>query len=169
MGIWIIMVRMGPAMGFALPFFLMFRWAGLLDTYFALVLVYLTITLPFVTWIMAGYFRSIPVEIEEAARVDGCSRIRALFRIVVPNSWPGIATCAIFSFIMSWNEFFYPLILSGRETRTASVAIQGFISYAGVDWAELAAASVIVILPVLVFTIFTQKGLVRGLTAGAIK
>jgi len=169
MGIWIIMVRMAPAMGFALPFFLMFRWAGLLDTYLALVLVYLTITLPFVTWIMAGYFRSIPVEIEEAARVDGCSRIQALFRIVVPNSWPGIATCAIFSFIMSWNEFFYPLILSGRETRTASVAIQGFISYAGVDWAELAAASVIVILPVLVFTIFTQKGLVRGLTAGAIK
>lgn len=169
MGMWIILVRMAPAMGFALPFFLLFRMTNLLDTYLALVLVYLTITLPFVTWIMAGYFRSIPVELEEAARMDGCSRIQALFRVVVPTAWPGIATCAIFSFIMSWNEFFYPLILSGRETRTASVAIQGFISYAGVNWAELAAASVLVILPVLIFTIFTQKGLVRGLTAGAVK
>lgn len=169
MGLWIILVRMAPAMGFALPFFLMFRWANLLDTYPALVLVYLTITLPFVTWIMAGYFRSLPIELEEAARMDGCTRIQALFRVVVPNAWPGIATCAIFAFIMSWNEFFYPLILSGRNTRTASVAIQGFISYAGVDWGQLAAASVIVILPVLIFTIFTQKGLVRGLTAGAVK
>lgn len=169
MGIWIILVRMAPPMGFALPFFLMFRATGLLDTYPALVLVYLTITLPFVTWIMAGYFRSIPVALEEAARIDGCTRIQALFRIIVPSSWPGIATCAIFSFIMSWNEFFYPLILSGRETRTVSVSIQGFISYAGVDWAELSAASVLVILPVLIFTIFTQKGLIRGLTAGAVK
>lgn len=169
MGLWIILVRMAPAMGFALPFFLMFRMLNMLDTYPALVLVYMTITLPFVTWIMAGYFRTIPVELEEAARMDGCTRIEALFRIVVPSSLPGIATCAIFSFIMSWNEFFYPLILSGRNTRTAPVAIQGFISYSGVNWGELAAASIVVILPVLIFTIFTQKGLVRGLTSGAIK
>lgn len=169
MGLWIILVRMAPAMGFALPFFLMFRFLNILDTYPALVLVYMTITLPFVTWIMAGYFRSVPVALEEAARTDGCSRIQALFRVVVPASWPGIATCAIFSFIMSWNEFFYPLILSGRNTKTAPVAIQGFISHSGVDWGELAAASILVILPVLVFTIFAQKGLVRGLTAGAVK
>lgn len=169
MGMWIIMVRMAPAMGFALPFFLMFRALGMLDTYPALILVYMTITLPFVTWIMAGYFRSIPVELEEAARMDGCTRVEALFKVVVPSSWPGIVTCAIFSFIMSWNEFFYPLILSGRNTRTAPVAIQGYISSSGVNWGELAAASVLVILPVLIFTIFTQKGLVRGLTAGAIK
>jgi multiple sugar transport system permease protein len=168
-GLWIIMVRMAPAMGFALPFFLMFRTLNMLDTYPALVLVYMTITLPFVTWIMAGYFRTIPIELEEAARVDGCTRIEALFRIVVPSSWPGIVTCAIFSFIMSWNEFFYPLILSGRNTRTAPVAIQGFISSSGVNWGELSAASILVILPVLIFTMFTQKGLVRGLTAGAIK
>lgn len=169
MGMWIILVRMAPAMGFALPFFLMFRLLNMLDTYPALVLVYMTITLPFVTWIMAGYFRTVPIELEEAARMDGCTRIEALFRVVVPSSWPGIVTCAIFSFIMSWNEFFYPLILSGRNTRTAPVAIQGYISSSGVNWGELAAASIVVILPVLVFTIFTQKGLVRGLTAGAIK
>lgn len=169
MGTWIILVRMAPAMGFALPFFLMFRFFGMLDTYPALVLVYMTITLPFVTWIMAGYFRSIPVELEEAARMDGCTRVQALFRVVVPSSWPGIATCAIFSFIMSWNEFFYPLVLAGRHTSTAPVALQGFISSTGVNWGQLSAASILVLLPVLVFTIFTQKGLVRGLTAGAIK
>lgn len=169
MGMWIILVRMAPAMSLALPFYLMFRELHLLDTYFALVLVDMTITLPFVTWIMAGYFRSIPIEMEEAARVDGCSRIGALIRIVVPTSLPGITTCAIFAFIMSWNEFFYPLILSGRNTQTAPVAIQGFISYTGINWGALAAAAVLITLPVLVFTIFTQKGLVRGLTAGAIK
>lgn len=169
MGTWIILVRMAPAMGFALPFFLMFRFFGLLDSYLALVLVYMTITLPFVTWIMSGYFRSIPVELEEAARMDGCTRVQALFRVIVPSSWPGIATCAIFSFIMSWNEFFYPLVLAGRNTSTAPVALQGFISSTGVNWGQLSAASILVVLPVLVFTIFTQKGLVRGLTAGAIK
>lgn len=169
MGMWIILVRMAPAMGFALPFYLMFRTLGLLDSYLALVLVYMTITLPFVTWIMTGYFKSIPLEMEEAARVDGCTRIQALFRVVLPTAIPGVATCAIFSFIMSWNEFFYPLILSGRNTSTAPVAIQGFISYAGVDWGQLAAAAVLVLLPVLLFTVFAQKGLVRGLTAGAVK
>jgi len=169
MGLWIILVRMAPAMGFALPIYLMFKVLGLLDTYPALVLVYMTLTLPFVTWIMAGYFRSIPIELEEAARVDGCTRVTALFRVVVPASWPGIATAAIFAFIMAWNEFFYPLVLSGRNTQTAPLAIQGFISDSGTNWGGLSAASILIILPVLVFTIFTQKGLVRGLTAGSIK
>lgn len=169
MGLWIIMVRMAPAMAFVLPFFLIFRFFNLLDTYPALVLVYMTITLPFVTWIMAGYFGSIPVEFEEAARVDGCTRIGALFRVVVPSALPGIVTCAIFSFIMSWNEFFYPLILSGDNTRTAPLALQGFIGSSGIEWGQLAAASILVALPVLIFTIFAQKGLVRGLTSGALK
>lgn len=169
MGWWIIVVRMAPAMAFALPFFIMFRAVNLLDTYPALVLVYLTITLPFTTWLLAGYFRRLPIELEEAARVDGCSRIGALFRIVLPTAWPGIATAAIFSFIAAWNEFFYPLVLSGRSTKTASVAMQGFISDVGVDWGQLSAAGILVLIPVLLFTLFAQKGLVQGLTAGAVK
>lgn len=169
MGWWIILVRMAPPMGFALPFFLMFQKTRLLDTYPAMVLVYLTITLPFATWLLAGYFQTIPVEIEEAARIDGCSRISALFRVVLPSAKPGIATAAIFAFISSWNEFFYPLVVAGRTTKPASVAIQGFMSSAGVNWGELCAAAILVLLPVFVFTLFTQNGLVRGLTHGAVK
>ncbi|GHE35170.1 sugar ABC transporter permease [Streptosporangium violaceochromogenes] len=169
MGMWIILVRMAPPIGFALPFFLMFRTLNLLDTYPAMVLIYLTVTLPFATWLLAGYFQGIPVEMEEAARIDGCSRIAALFRVVIPSAWPGIATAAIFSFVSSWNEFFYPLIVSGRDTKPASVAIQGFISSAGVNWGELCSAAILVLLPVFAFTLFAQKGLIRGLTHGAVK
>lgn len=169
MGWWIILVRMAPPMGFALPFFLMFQKLHLLDTYPAMVLVYLTITLPFATWLLAGYFQGLPVELEEAARIDGCSRVQALFRVVLPSAKPGIATAAIFAFISSWNEFFYPLVVSGRTTKPASVAIQGFLSSAGVNWGELCAAAILILLPVFIFTLFTQNGLVRGLTHGAVK
>ncbi|WP_099355250.1 carbohydrate ABC transporter permease [Fredinandcohnia onubensis] len=169
MGLWIILARMAPPMGFALPLYIILRQIGLLNTHIALILVYMTITLPFITWLMMGFFKRIPIEIEEAARIDGCTRIQTLFRVVIPSSLPGIATCAIFSFIMSWNEFFYALIISGRETRPASVEIQGFISFEGINWGELAAASILVILPVLIFTMFAQKGLISGLTQGSSK
>ncbi|MFC5703746.1 carbohydrate ABC transporter permease [Cohnella faecalis] len=169
MGMWIILARMAPPMGFVLPLYLMFSKIGILDTYFGLILVYLTVTLPFVTWLMVGFIKSIPIEIEEASAIDGCNRFQTLIRIVIPSSLPGISTCAIFAFIMSWNEFFYALIISGRNTRTASVEIQGFINFAGINWGELAAAGVLVVVPVLIFTIFAQKGLVRGLTQGATK
>lgn len=169
MGRWIILARMAPPIGFAIPFFLMFGQFGLLDSYLGLVLVYLTITLPFVTWLMVGFFRDLPPELEEAARLDGCSRIEALFRILLPAVRGGIATCAIFAFIMSWNEFFYALIISGRNTRPASVEIQGFLSSAGVNWGELSAAAFLVVLPVLIFTAFAQRGLLRGLTSGSVK
>lgn len=169
MGRWIILARMAPPIGFAIPFFLLFGRAGLLDSYPGLILVYLTITLPFVTWLMVGFFRDVPPELEEAARLDGCSRIEALFRILIPAVRGGIATCAIFAFIMAWNEFFYALIISGRNTRPASVEIQGFLGSAGVDWGQLAAAAFLVVLPVLLFTAFAQRGLLRGLTSGAVK
>lgn len=168
-GLWIILARMAPPMGFVLPLYLMFSKVGILDTYIGLILVYLTVTLPFVTWLMVGFIKGIPVEIEEASAIDGCNRFQTLLRIVIPSSLPGISTCAIFAFIMSWNEFFYALIISGRNTRTASVEIQGFINFAGINWGELAAAGVLVIVPVLIFTIFAQKGLIRGLTQGATK
>jgi multiple sugar transport system permease protein len=169
MGRWIILARMAPPMAFALPFFLMFQQLHLLDTYGSLVLIYLTITLPFCTWLMAGYFQSVPIELEEAARIDGCSRIGALRRVVLPSAAPGIATAATFSFISAWNEFFYPLIVAGRTTKPASVAIQGFLSSAGVDWGGLAAASILVLAPVFVFSVLTQRRLVSGLTSGALK
>lgn len=169
MGAWIVLARMAPAVAFAIPVFVMFGWLGLLDSYIGLIMIYLTVTLPFVAWLMRGFFLDLPAEMEEAARLDGCSRIQALFAVLLPSVKSGVSTCAIFAFIMAWNEFFYALIIAGRETRPASVAIQGFISSAGTDWGALCAAALLVVAPVLIFTIFTQKGLVRGLTAGSVK
>lgn len=169
MGRWIILARMAPPVTFAIPLYLTFSHLKILDNYFSLILTYLTIVLPFVTWLMRGFFKSLPPELEEAARIDGCSRIQALFRILLPSVKSGVATCAIFGMIMAWNEFFYALIISGRNTRPVSVEIQTFISSAGTDWGALTAAGLLVIAPVLLFTIFAQKGLLRGLTAGAIK
>ncbi len=169
MGFWVLAVRMVPPIVFAMPFYLLFREFGLLNTYPALVLVYMTITLPFATWLLAGYFRTIPVELEEAAMIDGTTRVGALFRVVLPAAKPGIATAAIFAFISSWNEFFYALIVSGPGTQPVSVAIQGFLSSAGVDFGQLSAAAVLVVLPVFVFSLFAQRGLVGGLTHGAVK
>ena len=169
LGFWVLAVRMVPPIAFALPFFLMFRELDLLNTYPGLVLVYLTITLPFTTWLLAGYFRTIPIELEEAAMIDGCTRAGALFRVILPAAKPGIATAAIFAFISSWNEFFFALVISGPDTQPASVAIQGFLSSAGVDFGELSAAAIVVLLPIFVFSLFAQRGLVSGLTHGAVK
>ena len=168
-GIWIILSRMAPPIGFALPLFILFSNLNLLDTYLGLILTYMTITLPFVTWLMLGFLKNVPIEVEEASRIDGCNRLQSLIRIIIPSVLPGIATCAIFAFIMAWNEFFYALILSGRETQTVTIAIQGYISSAGLEWGPMSAAAVLVILPVLLFTLFAQKGLVAGLTQGSSK
>ncbi len=168
-GLWMILSRMVPPMGFVLPMYLIFSRLKMLDTYVALVLVDLTISLPFVTWLMMGFFRQVPEEIEDSARIDGCSRIETLFRITIPLVTPGIVTCAIFSFITSWNEYFYALIISGRNTRTAPVVIQGFVSFSGLNWGQLSAAGLLVALPVLLFSLFVQRGLVKGLMGGGIK
>ena len=168
-GLWMILSRMVPPMGFVLPMYLIFSRLKMLDTYGALILVDLTITLPFVTWLMMGFFKQVPEEIEDSARIDGCSRIETMYRITLPLVKPGIVTCAIFSFINAWNEYFYALIISGRNTRTAPVVLQGFVSFSGLNWGQLAAAGILVALPVLIFSLFVQKGLVKGLMGGGIK
>ncbi|MFB9276054.1 carbohydrate ABC transporter permease [Cohnella cellulosilytica] len=169
MGLWIILVRMASPVMFILPLYIMLRETSLLDTYLGLSLTYLLITLPFVTWMMSSFFKGIPEEIEEAALLDGCSRVKVLMRVNLPLVLPGIATCAIFTFINAWNEFLYALIISGRGTRTAPVMVQGFITFEGINWGELAAVGVFVTLPVLVISFIFQKGLVKGLTGGAVK
>ncbi|GAA3401100.1 carbohydrate ABC transporter permease [Paenibacillus hodogayensis] len=169
MGLWIILVRMASPIMFILPLYIMLRTVGALDSYLGLALTYLLITLPFVTWMMSSFFKGIPEEIEEAALLDGCGRVKVLTKINLPLVLPGIATCAIFTFINSWNEFLYALIISGRGTRTAPVMVQGFITFEGINWGELAAVGVFVTLPVLVVSFIFQKGLVKGLTGGAVK
>jgi multiple sugar transport system permease protein len=167
--VWILLIRMAPPIGFALPLYVMLRTLRLLDTFPGLVLVYLTRTLPFVTWLMIGFVKAVPEALEESASIDGCTRIQTLFRITLPLTLPGITTCAIFTFIMSWNEFFYALIIAGRRTVTAPLVIRGFISAEAVNWAQLAAASILVVIPVVIFGMIVQKGLVAGLAKGAIK
>lgn len=169
MGIWIILTRMSPPMVFLLPFYVMLREIGLLGTLPGIILAYLVITIPFVTWMMSSYFKTVPLEIEEAAVIDGCNRLQILFRVCVPVALPGIVTSAIFTFIAAWNEFLFALILTQRSTKTVPVLIQGFMSSDGINWGDLASTSLFVITPVLLVTLVSQKGFVRGLVGGAIK
>ncbi len=169
MGLWIILSRMIPPMGIILPFYVVYRYLNLLDNHLSLSLIYLTSILPFVTWLIMGFVKGVPAEIEEAAMIDGCSKTQSLLRVVVPIIMPGIATCSMFAFMLSWNEYFYAVIMTGKNTKTVSVAIQSFISSSGTNWGELCAASVLVVLPILIFTAVSQKSLVRGLTSGAVK
>ena len=169
MGTWILLVRMAPPVAFILPLYLLLRALGLINNFLGMIITYLIITLPFCIWILRGFFQNVPIELEESAAIDGCSRRRTLFRIVMPLVLPGITTCAILSFIMSWNEFLYALILSGNSTRTAPIMIQGFITFEGINWGELSAAGILVTLPVIIFTILVRKGFIKGLMMGSIK
>lgn len=169
MGIGIILARMIPPMGIIIPFYMIFNYLSLTDCYVSVILIYLTTVLPFVTWLMMGFFQGVPAEIEEAALIDGCGRIGTFLRICLPVVKPGIATCAMFAFMMSWNEYFYAVIMTGNSTKTAPIYIQSFVSSSGTNWGSLCAASVLVVLPILIFTIFCQRSLVRGLMGGAVK
>ena len=166
---WILSTRMAPPILVVLPFYLVFRNLGLLNTRLALVLVYLTFNLAFVVWLMKGYFAAIPKDLEESARVDGAVRLRALIDIILPVSAPGIAACMVFTFITSWNEYFYALILSGTRSQTVPVAVNSFITLVGIRWGEVTAAGTLILLPVVIFGILVKKHLISGLTMGAIK
>ena len=169
MGVGIIIARMVPPMAIIIPFYVIFNYLSLTDTYLALILIYLTTMLPFVAWLMMGFFKGVPVELEEAAMIDGCSRLRSFIQVCIPVVKSGVATCAIFAFIMAWNEYFYAVIMTGNRTTTKTIFIQSFVSSSGTNWNQLCAASVIVILPILVFTTLCQKSFVRGLMGGAVK
>ena len=169
MGFWILLSRLAPPVAFVIPMYVVFQRLGLIDSYLGLTISYLTASLPFVVWMMTGYFRGVPVEIEEAALIDGCTRVGTLMRIVIPLSMPGVATAAIFSLMMAWSQYFYPLILGGRNTITAPVMVTSFVTFEGPNWGKLAAAGLLVVAPVLVFTFVAQKGIIRGLTGGALK
>lgn len=165
----ILATRMIPPVAFIIPFFIVFTRVGLKDTVAGLVIMYLTIILGFVIWMMRSYFIDIPREIEEAARVDGCNRWQTFGLVVIPLSLPGLATSAIFSFIYSWNEFLYAMVLTNRNAKTLPLGIFNWVSYEEIKWGELTASAVLAMLPVIVFYFFVQRALVRGLTMGAVK
>jgi multiple sugar transport system permease protein len=168
-GIIILLARMTPFVSYLQPWYIIFRYLKLIDTYTALTLTHLIITLPMVAWLMVAFFESVPAELEDAAMIDGCSRLKTFLIIVLPLVRNGIATSAIMSFIFSWNQFLFSLILSGPQTKTVPVAVYNFISYGKIDWAGIGAAATLIVLPVSVFAFFVRKTIVQGLTMGALK
>jgi multiple sugar transport system permease protein len=160
---------MTPPVAAAIPIFIIMRTLHLLDTYLALILAYCTFNIPFSVWLLRGFFQEIPREIEESAMVDGCSPFAAFWKISIPLIAPGIAATGIFTFIFSWNEFLFALILTGSRAQTVPVALTGFIRETGIMWSHMAAAGVLAMVPMVVFTALVQKNLVKGLTMGAIK
>jgi multiple sugar transport system permease protein len=168
-GILILVARMTPFVSYLLPWYIIFRYLNLIDTYTALIITHLIITLPMVIWLMISFFESVPAELEDAAMIDGCSGLQSFLIIVLPLVRNGIATSAIISFIFSWNQFLFSLILSGPKTKTVPVAVYNFISYGKIDWAGIGAAATLIVLPVSVFAFFVRKSIVQGLTMGALK
>jgi len=161
-------IKMLPPLAILFPLYVLFTKLGLIDTRISLVIIYMTWILPLSVWMMRGFIEEVPVELEEAAMIDGCSRVGAFLRVVVPLAAPGMAATLIFNLILAWNEFLYALILTGSHAKTAPVAICSFIYFKEVAWGGLSAAGIIIALPMLLLVIPIQKYLVRGLTSGAV-
>jgi multiple sugar transport system permease protein len=168
-GLVLLAARIVPGITFLIPWYILFSQVKWVGTYQVLILSHMLVGLPFVAWVMISFFEGLPVELEEAGMVDGLTPIGAFFRIALPLSTPGIITGSILSFIFSWNNFMFSYILAGQDTRTLPVAIFGFISYASIDWGGLMAAAVVITIPVLIITLFVQRYVISGLTAGATK
>lgn len=166
---WFITNRMVSPIVLALPMFLIATQLRLIDTHLVLILVYLTFTLPIVVWLCSDQFRTVPKELDEAAFVDGLGVFGTFFRIALPLALPGIVVSAILSFIFSWNELLYPLILTRDAARTAPVAATSFMSGYELPWGEIMATGTLIVLPVIIFAMLVSKHLVRGLTMGAVK
>ncbi len=162
--------QMLPGASVIIPLFQLLQKVGLYDTYFGLILIHTAVLLPFVIWLLFGFFQTIPREIEDAALIDGCSRMEALRKVILPLALPGIGATALFAFLGSWNEFFFALILTSSDsTRTIPVGIGLFVGEYLDVWNQMAAAAVLFSLPPLILFMFTRKTFVKGLVAGAYK
>lgn len=160
--------RVLPAAVTVLPLFLLFRDARLLDNYLALILTYTAYNLPLATWLLVGFLDNVPEELEQAAMMDGCSRIGAFYRVTLPLIVPGIAVTSVFALIAAWNEFLFALIFMFQKL-TLPVAVSLSITEVGVHWGQATALAGIVLVPVILFTLFVSRYLVEGLTLGAVK
>ncbi len=165
----ILIARMTPALSYLIPLFTVFQFLGLNNTLTALVITHLVITVPIVVYIMAGYFETLPKELEEAALIDGGSVWTTFRYVALPLARPGIVVGTILSFIFSWNNFVFGAVLAGRATRTLPAAVYNVLTFEQLAWGPLAAAAIVVTLPVLLLTIIIQKEIVVGLTAGGVK
>jgi multiple sugar transport system permease protein len=170
LALWILSTRMFPPIVTAVPLFLLMSDLRLLDTVASLVIVYTAFNLPFVVWMMRGFFSEIPRDLEEAARVDGDSRLGALRRVILPLVTPGLAATAVFCLIISWNEFLFALTLTQTDAAmTLPVGIAGRVTQYEIEWGVMSAAGMVAMIPILVFALAVQRYLVRGLSLGAVK
>ena len=165
----VLISRMTPGLSFLIPWFMLFRFLGLNNTLWALIITHLVIGLPITIWVMMGFFEDLHPELDEAALVDGAGIWAAFRDIALPLSRPGMTVAAILAFIFSWNNFIFAVVLAGRETRTLPVAVFNVLTFEQLAWGALAAAALVVTLPVLILTAFVQRQIVVGMTAGGIK
>ncbi len=165
----ILFFQMAPWIVLLLPWYVIFKQLGLYDTYIGLVLSNLTFMIPFTVWLMLGFFEDIPVEVEEAAWLDGCSHLGTFLRIVIPLVRGGIITVCTLGFMFTWNIFLFPLVLSGYHTKTLPVMIYGFLADNQLDYGPLSAAVVLITIPVIVFTLINQKHFRKGIALGGRK
>lgn len=166
---WFITNRMVSPIVLALPVFLIVRSMKMLDTHIVLILIYLTFNLPIVIWICTDQFRGIPYDLDEAARIEGASQWRIFRSICLPLALPGVAVSAIFSFIFSWNELMFALILTRTEAKTAPAMAVSFMEGYSLPYGKIMATSTLIVIPVIIFALIASKQLIRGLTMGAVK
>jgi multiple sugar transport system permease protein len=169
LAILILISRITPGLSYLIPLFILFQFLGLTATLWPLIIIHLVITVPIVVWVMIGFFESLPMELEEAALIDGCNLWQGFRHIALPLARPGITVAFILSFIFSWNNFIFGVVLAGRETRTLPVAVYNVLTFEQISWGPLAAAALVVTLPVLILTVFVQREIGAGLTAGGVK
>ncbi|MFF5986545.1 carbohydrate ABC transporter permease [Prauserella flavalba] len=158
-----------PGVAIALPFLTLFRSLGLIDTHLALVVVNLSLVVPYITWLLKGFVDGLPIEIEEAARLDGCGQVTLLWRVITPLAAPGIFVAAVFSFLLSWNEFLFPTFLARTDASTLPVALMTLVLPEGVAWGQMAAAGLLVMAPMLIMALLVRKHFAEGMTMGAVK
>ena len=166
----LLVLRMLPAIALIIPVYIMFKLLGLTNSYLGLVMLYTVVYIPFAVWLLVGFLRDFPIEIEEAAMIDGCSRLGSLVRVVVPIIAPGMAVVALFAFIATWNEFLFAVVLTGIETKTMMVLVTSFTS-GGTDmfYGEASASVVLGVLPAFAVAFMLQRYLVKGLALGGTK
>ncbi|NKN36027.1 carbohydrate ABC transporter permease [Agrobacterium sp. a22-2] len=164
-----LLINMFPIVLLILPLFILMRKAGILDTHFGLILANATVAIPFAVWMLTSYIGAIPKSLDEAAMIDGCSRLTALRRVVLPLTMPGIISTGIYIFITAWNEYLYALTLGGRNVRPVTVAIQTLIGEYQIEWGLLAAGAVVGAMPATLLFLIVQRRLIGGLTQGAVK
>lgn len=169
LAIWLISQRMIPPVAIVFPIFLLYAMLGWVDTFHGLILLYTAFNLPYVVWMMRGYFEDVPIELEESAMIDGCTRWQALTKVVLPVARNGIFATAVFAFIFAWNDYIFALVLTRTEVTTFTVQVMSYFGAQSTLWAKISAMSVLGTLPIFFAVATMQRYLVRGISMGAIK